>query len=173
MGEDKKSDKERKLVYRGPRDRRTFLPDLEHQLLPSTCEYEFVRKYNPGSLVWAKVTGHPDPAWPARVTRIRENKGVDLVYRVNFFRTKEWADVREEELSKVKIVGGTRKRKLFEEAVDDIRNEYKYYYLKVPRIEAVLDKNIKSSPVELPLINPAVAKYCDSNMNLKTTASKM
>ena len=182
----KKSDKERKIEYRGPRDRRTFLPVLEHQLLPSTCEDEFVRKYNPGSLVWAKVTGHPDPAWPARVTRIRENKGVDLVYRVNFFRTKEWADVREKELFpyseigdkefskvKVKFVGGTRKRKLFEEAVDDIRNEYKYYYLKVPRIEAVLDKNIKSSPVELPLINPAVAKYCDSNMNLKTTASKM
>ena len=47
--EDKKSDKERKLVYRGPRDRRTFLPDLEHQLLPSTCEDEFVRKYNSGS----------------------------------------------------------------------------------------------------------------------------
>ena len=81
--------------------------------------------------------------------------------------------IGEEEFTKVKIVGGTRKRKLFEEAVDDIRNEYKYYYLKVPRIEAVLDKNIKSSPVELPLINPAVAKYCDSNMNLKTTASKM
>ena len=107
-----------------------------------------------------------------------------MAYRVNFFRTKEWADVREKELfpyfemgeeefSKVKIVGGTRKRKLFEEAVDDIRNEYKYFYPKVPRIEAVLDKNLKSSPVELPLINPAVAKYCDSNMNLKTTASKM
>ena len=183
-GYENKGSDEGKLVHRGPRDRSTFLPDLEHKLLPPTCEDEFVRKYNPGGLVWAKVTGHPDPAWPAKVTSVKENKGLDLVYRVNFFRTKEWAHVREnevfpysdksdEEFSKAKIVGGTKKRKLFEEAIDDIRTEYKYKFSKVPKIETVLGNWRKSSPVELPLLNPVVAKYCDSNMNINTIGRKM
>ena len=83
-----------------------------------------------------------------------------------------YSEIGDKESCKVKTIGGTRKRKLFEEAIDDIRTEY-YYHPKVPRIETILDKNIKSSPAELPLINPAVAKYCDSNMNQKTAASKM
>ena len=41
-------------------------------------EDEFVKKYHPGSLAGAMVTGHPGTAWPARVTRIAEKKGLDL-----------------------------------------------------------------------------------------------
>ena len=92
------------------------------------------RKYHPGSLVWAKVTGHSDPAWPARVTKVMEKKGLDLHYRVTFYVTMEWAVLQEEELwpysvnteqkfSMTKLVAGIRKKKMFDEALLSIRQE--------------------------------------------------
>ena len=51
-------------------------------------------------MVWAKVTGHshPAPAWPARVTKVMEKKGLDLHYRVTLYMIKGWAVLQEEEL---------------------------------------------------------------------------
>lgn len=167
------------VVYRGPRDERSFLPVLENQLLPVRCEDEFIRKYHPGSLVWAKVAGHPDPAWPAKITKVRENKGLDLVYRVTFYRTNEFAELREMELFpysenseetfvRVNIVnGGERKRKMFEDAVHDIRSEFEFSPNKVPCKQAVLSRQSKYIPVEISVLNPPNVKHRDRNMNIK------
>ena len=81
-------------------------------------------------MVWAKVTGHshPAPAWPARVIKVMEKKGLDLHYRVTLYMIKEWAVLQEEELwpysvnteqkfSMTKLVAGSRKKKMFDENV--------------------------------------------------------
>ena len=49
-------------------------------------------------MVWAKETGHTDPAWPARVTKVMEKKGLDLHYRVTLYMIKVWAVLQEEEM---------------------------------------------------------------------------
>ena len=150
-----------KSVSYGPRGRQSFLPDLENQLLSETVEDEFIRKFHPGSLVWAKVTGHLDPAWPAKVTRVRERRGLDLHYRVTFYRTNEWAELREIELwpysqntekefTKLHFLGQRRKKKLFEEAVRDIRQEQLSSATSLPRIPmTILERSRRSSPVSL------------------------
>ena len=119
----------------GRRGRISVLPDLENLLLSVSVQDEFIRKFHHGSLVWAKVTGHSDPAWPARVTKVMEKKGLDLHYMVTFYVTMEWAVLQEEELwpysvnteqkfSMTKLVAGIRKKKMFDEALLSIRQEH-------------------------------------------------
>jgi hypothetical protein len=63
----------------GTRERISVLTDLEHLEVSS----------------WQLGLGqgdcHSDPAWPARVTKVMEKKGLDLHYRVTLQMIKEWA----------------------------------------------------------------------------------
>ena len=65
---------------------------------------------------------------------LNEKKGLDLHYRVKFYGTKEWAVLQEEGLwpysiiteekfTKIKFAAGSKKKRLFEEAVLSIRQE--------------------------------------------------
>ena len=47
------------------------LPDLPHLLLSLHVMDEFSVRFCTGSLVWAKVSGHPDPPWPG----VSSNRG--------------------------------------------------------------------------------------------------
>ena len=146
-------------------------------LLSVSVQDEFVRKFHPGSLVWAKVTGHSDPAWPARVTKVMEKKGLDLHYRVTLYMIKEWAVLQEEELwpysvnteqkfSITKLVAGSRKKKMFDEALLSIRQEQNKSGLILPRIETVINRSTlsMSSPVTLAVLAPT-GLSCDMNRN--------
>ena len=166
-----------RTVSKGPRGRQSFLPDLENQLLSETVEDEFVREFQPGSLVWAKVTGHSDPAWPARVTRVKEQKGLDLLYRVKFYRTKEWAVLQEGELwpyskksekefIKLQNICEGSKKRMFEDAVRDIGLEQQASATSLPRIQTVLKRGSRSSPVSLAVFSPSTTILSrDINMN--------
>merc|ERR1719474_576933 len=66
---------------------------------------ELSLQFHPGSLVWAKVPGHADPAWPGVVmdVKIIMEVGTDpehsdrkiethsQKYKVKFFATDDWA----------------------------------------------------------------------------------
>ena len=163
----------------GRRGRISVLPDLENLLLSVSVQDEFIRKFHHGSLVWAKVTGHSVPAWPARVTKVM---GLDLHYRVTFYVTMEWAVLQEEELwpysvntdqkfSMTKFVGVSRKKKMFDEAVISIRQEQDRSGLILPRIETVIKRSSLSSPVTFAVLDPAGLSW-DINSNQRQAANR-
>ena len=93
--------------------KREKLPDLPHFLLSRHVMDEFSVRFCAGSLVWAKVSGHPDPPWPGVVTEVVRNVELQcpdpekphLVheiyqdrYKVSFFATEDWAIIRESNL---------------------------------------------------------------------------
>ena len=166
----------------GPGWRKTDLPDLENQLLNVKVEDEFMRKFQPGSLVWAKVTGHSDPAWPAKVTRVRERSGLELDYRVTFYGTKEWAELEEDELwpftsgaeakfCKPKFVTGSRKRRMFMEALRDIKLEQQKTGSSLPGLLRVIHRRKGSPQVRVSVINPAGLSL-DVNSNFSKTVNR-
>ena len=129
-------------------------------------------------MVWAKVAGPSDPAWPARVTKVMEKKGLDLHYRVTLQMIKEWAVLQEEELWPysvnteqkffiTKFVAGSRKKKMFDEALLSIRQEQNKSGLILPRIETVIKRSTlsMSSPVTLAVLAPTTGLSCDMNRN--------
>ena len=86
------------------------LPDLPNFLLSRHVMDEFSVRFCAGSLVWAKVSGHPDPPWPGVVTEVisdlkiqQDSENPKLVkeiyqnhYNVQFFATEDWATIRHE-----------------------------------------------------------------------------
>ena len=132
--------------------KRGHLPDLPHLLLSRHVMDEFSVRFCSGSLVWAKVSGHPDPPWPGIVTEvIRE---VDFQqpdpekphvvreiyqdrYKVFFFATDDWAIVRESNLwhyhdhdvdyaqkAIMKLEKRHDRLKMFQKALRKIKYEY-------------------------------------------------
>ena len=162
--------------------RKTKLPDLEDQLLSEEIEDEFLRKFQVGSLVWAKVSRHRDPAWPARVTSVGERRGLELDYRVTFYGTREWAVVEESELwpydsnteerfCEPQFLAESRKRIFFLKAVRDIQLELQKTDYSLPRVLTVIQRQKRFSPVRMSVVNPAGLSQ-DVNSNLRQMVNR-
>eukprot|EP00092_Neocalanus_flemingeri_P020901 GFUD01022643.1.p1 GENE.GFUD01022643.1~~GFUD01022643.1.p1 ORF type:complete len:236 (+),score=73.81 GFUD01022643.1:37-744(+) len=162
---------------------KAYLPDLDNQMLSEEVEDEFMRDYQTGSLVWAKVTGHSDPPWPARVTSVRELRGMQLHYRVSFYGTGEYAVVEEWELwpfissseerfSKPQFMsGGMGKRRKFIQAIRDIKFEQQKSGSSLPRSLTAVKRRKGFSPVSIVVNNPASLSQ-DLNSNLRQTVNR-
>ena len=159
--------------------RKTKLPDLEDQLLSEEIEDEFLRKFQVGSLVWAKVSRHRDPA---RVTCVGERRGLELDYRVTFYGTREWAVVEESELwpydsnteerfCEPQFLAGSRKSYLFLQAVRDIQLELQKTDYSLPRVLTIIQRQKRFSPVRMSVVNPAGLSL-DVNSNLRQTVNR-
>eukprot|EP00092_Neocalanus_flemingeri_P107666 GFUD01138205.1.p1 GENE.GFUD01138205.1~~GFUD01138205.1.p1 ORF type:complete len:241 (+),score=82.64 GFUD01138205.1:40-762(+) len=181
--EDDRTRRESLCSALGPGWRKADLPDLENQMLSEKVEDEFVRKFQTGSLVWAKVTGHSDPPWPARVTSVREMRGLELQYRVSFYGMGEYAVLEERELwpfisrseerfRKPQFVsGGMKKRRKFIQALRDIEFEQQKSGSSLPRFLTAVKRRKGFSPVSIVVNNPASLSQ-DLNSNLRQTVNR-
>ena len=145
--------------------RRTLLPAVENKMLSVSLEDEFLLSFLPGSLVWAKVNGHPDPPWPAKVLQVNE-KNDKMEYKVKFFGTEDWAWVKENELweytantvekfEKADFGRKFKRRKLFRSAIEDIKKSRLESPAIPDRIYDLERKDGSRIPLGLPVSDPS------------------